>query len=88
MKRLGLLVVVLATAALLSACLPAQAPPPPPTVTKGFDACAAPSLTTLSKWKSSSPYTVVGIYIGGANRGCAQPNLSPTWITSAASQGW
>jgi Rv2525c-like, glycoside hydrolase-like domain len=65
------------------------APPAPTTTyTKGFDACAAPSLTTMSKWKTASPYVNVGIYIGGANRGCAQPNLTPSWITSAWGQGW
>jgi hypothetical protein len=89
--------VVIGVAAVLSACLPqAAAPPPPPTTTtiapatpsKGFDACAAPSLSTMTNWKSSSPYTVVGIYIGGSNRGCAQPNLTSSWITSAKGQGW
>jgi Domain of unknown function (DUF1906) len=86
-RRPGLLVVALAAAALLSACLPPP-PPPPPAYTKGFDACAAPSLTTMSKWKTSSPYVNVGVYIGGANRGCAQPNLTASWVTSVWGQGW
>jgi hypothetical protein len=83
----ALVLVAVVAAVLLSACLPA-APPPPPPYTRGFDACAAPSLTTLSKWKVSSPYDTVGIYIGGANRGCAQPNLSASWVSAARSQGW
>jgi hypothetical protein len=82
-----LVALAVAAAALLSACLPA-APPAPPPYTKGFDACAAPSITTMSKWKTSSPYDTIGVYIGGANRGCAQPNLTPTWVTSAWGQGW
>ena len=86
-RRSGLLVVALVVAALLSACLPA-APAPSPASTKGFDACAAPSLTTMSKWKASSPYTNVGVYIGGANRGCAQPNLTASWVSSVWGQGW
>jgi hypothetical protein len=61
--------------------------PPPPPITKGFDACAAPSTATMTKWKVS-PYTVVGIYIGGANAGCAQPNLNASWITTVKAQGW
>ena len=43
---------------------------------QGFDTCAAPSATHLDTWWRSSPFTSVGIYIGGANRGCAQPNLT------------
>jgi hypothetical protein len=42
----------------------------------------------MSKWKASSPYTSVGIYIGGANRACAQPNLSASWVSSVQGQGW
>ena len=95
MKRAALLLVVLATAALLSACLP-TAPAPPPTTTtppptsydKGFDACATPSNSTMTTWKSSSPYKVIGVYIGGANRACAQPNLTSTWITNQWGKGW
>ncbi len=95
MKRIALLLVVLATAGLVSACLPpASAPPPtttaPPTTSydKGFDACAAPSNSTMTTWKTSSPYKVVGVYIGGANRACAQPNLTTTWITNQWAKGW
>src|SRR5882757_6110715 len=33
---------------------------------KGFDACAAPSSTAMSNWKASSPYSAVGVYIGGS----------------------
>jgi hypothetical protein len=89
-SRVGLVAVAVAAAVVLSACLPAAPPPPPPTptVTRGFDACAAPSLTTMSKWKASSPYTSVGIYIGGSSRACAQPNLTASWISSVKSQGW
>lgn len=83
--RAGLLAVAIGVAALLSACVP---PPPPPSSTMGFDACAAPSVSTMSTWKASSPYTNIGIYIGGANRGCAQPNLTASWRASVRSQGW
>ncbi len=91
MKRLTIVLAALAVAGLLSACLP-QTPveqaPPTPAYTKGFDACAAPSSSTMNAWKASSPYVNVGIYIGGANRGCAQPNLTSSWLSSVWAQGW
>ncbi len=88
-RRSGLLVVALAAAALPERMPPGRAATAPtPAYTKGFDACAAPSLTTMSKWKTSSPYVNVGVYIGGANRGCAQPNLTASWVSSVWAQGW
>jgi uncharacterized protein YgiM (DUF1202 family) len=30
----------------------------------------------------------VNIYFGGANRGCAQPNLTAAWVRSASTAGW
>ena len=87
MKRAVLIVVVLA-AGLLTACLP---PPPDPNLpagtSRGFDACAAPSASTMNTWKAS-PYTTIGVYIGGANRGCAQPNLTKAWVSTVSGQGW
>ena len=53
----------------------------------GFDACSAPSLAALTAW-TASPYRSLGIYIGGANRGCANGNLSADWVTSAVAAGW
>ncbi len=55
---------------------------------KGFDACAAPSQSTMNAWANSSPYNAVGIYISGIQRGCAQPNLTATWITNQHNAGW
>lgn len=54
---------------------------------RGFDACTAPSASAMNAWLAS-PYRSVGIYIGGAARACAQPNLTPTWITTVHAQGW
>jgi len=85
MKRLSLIVVAVGVAALLSGCLPSSGSSGP---FKGFDACAAPSVSTMGTWKSSSPYTTIGVYIGGANRGCAQPNLTRTWVNTVWGQGW
>lgn len=53
----------------------------------GFDACSAPSPQTMSAWQSS-PYRAIGIYIGGVNAACAQPNLTPTWTSSEVAAGW
>jgi len=54
---------------------------------KGFDACTAPSDATMQAWLSS-PYRAVGIYIGGANRGCGQPNLTASWVSTQTTAGW
>ena len=54
---------------------------------EGFDTCAAPAETTMNAWLAS-PYRSVGIYIGGISRGCAQPNLTASWVRNQANQGW
>jgi hypothetical protein len=53
----------------------------------GFDACTAPSMATMSAW-GASPYRAIGVYIGGTNMGCSQPNLSPTWVGQQTAVGW
>src|SRR3954451_12930958 len=53
----------------------------------GFDACAAPSRSAMSAW-SASPYSAIGVYIGGANRGCSQPNLSAGWVRHEIAADW
>ncbi len=53
----------------------------------GFDTCAAPAASVLTRWLAS-PYRAVGIYIGGVNRACSQPNLTAGWITSIQRSGW
>jgi hypothetical protein len=54
---------------------------------KGFDACAAPSSAVMSAWKAS-PYRAVGVYIGGADRACSQPNLTAAWVSAQSKAGW
>ncbi len=67
-------------------------PPLPATVASyqglGFDACAAPSSSYMTAWRRRSPYRAIGIYIGGADRACAQPNLTPSWVRQQAAAGW
>jgi hypothetical protein len=53
----------------------------------GFDACAAPSRSAMRAW-DSSPYRAIGVYIGGLNRACSQPNLTSSWVAEQTSLGW
>jgi hypothetical protein len=53
----------------------------------GFDTCAAPSAATMRGWLRSR-YRAIGIYIGGVNRGCAQSNLTSSWLAAIQAQGW
>jgi hypothetical protein len=58
-------------------------------VTFGFDTCETPSVNQMSAWRLASPYTSIGIYIGGVNRACANTALnSTTWFNTVAGQGW
>ena len=41
----------------------------------------------MNAWLAS-PYRAIGVYIGGANRGCAQPNLTATWVQDEVAAGW
>jgi hypothetical protein len=53
----------------------------------GFDPCATPSAAAMSAW-ASSPYRAVGVYVGGANMACSQPNLTAAWVRSEEAAGW
>ncbi|WP_396445169.1 DUF1906 domain-containing protein [Actinomadura sp.] len=53
---------------------------------KGFDTCTAPSLATMKAWRPS--FKVTNIYIGGAARGCAQPNLTASWVRRVRAMGY
>ena len=53
----------------------------------GFDACSTPSSKAMRSWLSS-PYRAVGVYIGGVNRACSQPNLTPGWVDQQTEAGW
>ncbi len=53
----------------------------------GFDACTAPSKGAMSAW-GRSPYRAIGVYIGGLNRGCSQPNLTSSWVREQVAAGW
>jgi hypothetical protein len=53
----------------------------------GFDACSAPSASAMSAW-AASPFRAVGVYIGGVNSACSQPNLTPGWVSGEVAAGW
>ncbi|NEA34619.1 DUF1906 domain-containing protein [Streptomyces sp. SID13031] len=52
-----------------------------------FDTCTAPTVAQMTAWKAS-PYKAVGIYFGGVNRGCAQPQLTASWVSTVTRMGW
>jgi Domain of unknown function (DUF1906) len=66
--------------------------PLPPKVTNyhglAFDTCTAPSKPVMRTWWFDSPYGGIGIYLGGSDAACAQPNLTPSWLRTAAAEGW
>lgn len=53
----------------------------------GFDACSTPSAGTMNRWRSS-PYRAIGVYIGGTNMACSQPNLTAPWVSQRTAAGW
>jgi hypothetical protein len=53
----------------------------------GFDACSAPSSRSMAAW-DDSPYRAIGVYIGGINRACSQPNLTADWVAAQTGAGW
>lgn len=54
----------------------------------GFDACSAPTGSQMTAWSRASPYHAVGIYVGGTNMACSQPNLTSSWVSAEAAAGW
>jgi hypothetical protein len=54
----------------------------------GFDACTAPSTGYMSAWHADSPYRAIGVYIGGSDEACAQPNLTKKWLKTESAAGW
>ncbi|MFC9245754.1 glycoside hydrolase domain-containing protein [Streptomyces sp. NPDC057136] len=54
---------------------------------RAFDTCTAPSLPAMQAWHTGF-YGAAAVYVGGRNRGCAQPNLTASWVKSVSSTGW
>jgi hypothetical protein len=55
----------------------------------GFDTCTAPPQAVMDAWWTASPYSAVGVYIGGSNRLCTdQPELDAGWVRAQQRRGW
>jgi len=56
----------------------------------GFDACSLPTNAQLTDWITSSPYRVVGIYLGGENLAhcTSSATLNSTYVSAILTQGW
>ena len=52
-----------------------------------FDTCTAPPLAAIRAW-AASPYRALGVYIGGVNRTCKQPELTATWVAAVSGLKW
>ncbi|MDX2544363.1 glycoside hydrolase domain-containing protein [Streptomyces sp. WI04-05B] len=55
---------------------------------RAFDTCTAPSVAAMKAWRTNNFYGAAAVYIGGKNRGCAQPNLTASWVKTVSAQGW
>lgn len=53
-----------------------------------FDACRAPRQAVMDRWRTASPFTGVGIYLGGIHRACEQRHLDRRWVTRQIARGW
>jgi hypothetical protein len=84
----GLLAVTTLTTFFSGPAAALSGPSPGTFAGSGFDACTAPAQDVMDTWRSSSPYQAVGIYMGGANRGCNQPLLTAQWVSAQQSAGW
>ncbi|KUN88006.1 peptidoglycan-binding protein [Streptomyces bungoensis] len=54
---------------------------------RAFDTCTAPSKSTMKAWHTGF-YGAAAVYVGGKNRGCAQPNLTASWVSYVSAMGW
>ncbi|HLJ87647.1 MAG TPA: glycoside hydrolase domain-containing protein [Candidatus Angelobacter sp.] len=55
---------------------------------KGFDQCAAGTVSQMQHWFTNTPWSFANIYMGGSNRACSQANLTSSWVNSIFAQGW
>jgi photosystem II stability/assembly factor-like uncharacterized protein len=55
---------------------------------QGFDQCAVGSTSQMDTWYKDSPFKSSNVYIGGADRGCSQPGLNSSWVSTVTGQGW
>ncbi|MGI8449742.1 MAG: DUF1906 domain-containing protein, partial [Streptosporangiaceae bacterium] len=53
---------------------------------RGFDSCTTPSLSAMRAWRRT--FSATAVYIGGAEAGCASPNLTAGWVSAMTGMGW
>jgi hypothetical protein len=53
---------------------------------RGFDTCAAPSLTAMRAWRRA--FVAANVYIGGPARSCPDGRLSRGWVSAVRAMGW
>ena len=53
-----------------------------------FDTCTAPAPEVMDAWRLESPYAGIGIYLGGSNMLCEQPELDADWVRTQQRHGW
>jgi hypothetical protein len=54
----------------------------------GFDTCLDPSEGAMNAWWPNTPWYWAGVYIGGSEMACSQPNLTARWLNDQAHTGW
>jgi hypothetical protein len=54
----------------------------------GFDTCQDPSVSAARAWWPNTPWSLIGLYIGGSEMACSQPNLSASYLNTLRSIGW
>jgi peptidoglycan hydrolase-like protein with peptidoglycan-binding domain len=42
----------------------------------------------MDRWRTTSPFTGVGIYLGGIHRACEQPHLTRSWVVRQTRANW
>lgn len=90
-RLLLVLVLVLTTAAAVDTAAgpsPARAAGTVKLTGYGGDSCTAPSEAQMRAFWNNTPYSYWGVYIGGRDRACSQPNLTRTWVSDMLAMGW
>lgn len=54
----------------------------------GFDTCENPTAAELSAWWPKTPWRWFGVYVGGVEMACPQPNLDARWLEDVHAMGW
>jgi hypothetical protein len=54
----------------------------------GFDTCQDPSQRTAKAWWTNTPWSWIGLYVGGSEMACSQPNLSSAYLNNLHAMGW